>query len=63
MARYVVSQNTADFPPLADRCHVYQGIKSLTAIEFVEDVLGADPAEVYGRPVPAGARLRSVWGR
>jgi hypothetical protein len=30
----------ADFPPLVQGRHIYRGIEYLTAIEFVEDVLG-----------------------
>lgn len=58
-ARYVVSHNTTDFPPLVEGRHVYEGIEYLTAIEFVEEVLVADAAEVYGGPLPVGASLRS----
>jgi hypothetical protein len=58
-ARNVVSQNTADFPPLVDGRHVYQGIEYLTAIGFVEDMLRLDPGEVYGRPAPDSVGLRS----
>lgn len=58
-AGYVVSNNTADFPPLVEGRHVYEGVEYLTAIEFVENLLGADAAEVYAGPLPAGARLRS----
>ena len=38
---------------------MYGGIEYLTAIEFVQDVLGADAAAVYGAPSPPGALLRS----
>ena len=70
-AQYVVSHNTRDFPPLlfvvaqvggAERPvgrHVHAGIEFLTAIEFIEDVLGADAARLCGRVIPAGAALRS----
>ena len=58
-AQYVVSHNATDFPPLVQGRHVYGGIEYLTAIEFVEDVLGADAAVVYGAPLPPGALLRS----
>lgn len=70
-AGYIVSHNTAHFPPLAheyavvqDRnCvvhrHVHQGVECLTAIEFIEDVLGEDAAAVYGRPLPAAGLIRS----
>ena len=59
-ARYVVSQNINDFPPLASGRHVYGGVEYLTAIEFVEDVLGADARQVYGAPLPQGALLRGA---
>jgi hypothetical protein len=39
--------------------HVYGGIEYLTAIEFVQDVLGEDAAELYGIPLPQGALMRS----
>ena len=57
-AQYVVSQNTKDFPPLVQGRRLYYGVEYVTAIEFAEDVLGED-AEVYGDPLPHGARLRS----
>ena len=41
-ARYVVSHNTVDFPPLVDGRHIWQGVEYLTAIELIEDVLGED---------------------
>lgn len=65
-ARYVVSHNTRDFPPptlvtmeavgkpIQVTRHRYHGVEFLTAIEFVEDVLGEDAATLYGRPLPAG---------
>lgn len=34
--------------------HLYQNVEFLTAIEFIEGVLGADVAVFYGRPLPAG---------
>lgn len=59
-ARYVVSDNTTDFPPLVEvsidsnprNGHVYDGIEYLTAIEFVEDVLQVDAGETYGADLP-----------
>jgi hypothetical protein len=57
-AQYVVSQNTRHFPPLVDGRHVYEGVEYVTAIEFIEDVLGASAAE-DGEPLPPGASLRS----
>ena len=65
-ARYIVSHNTRHFPPPALVAvqvagepvqlarHVYHDVEFLTAIEFVEDVLGEDAAALYGRPLPAG---------
>ena len=38
---------------------MHGGVEYLTAIEFVEDVLGADAVQFYGAPLPAGALLRS----
>ena len=58
-ARYIVSHNVTDFPPLAQGRHVYGGIEYLTVIEFVEDVLGEDAAMVFGAALPPGAGLRS----
>lgn len=58
-ARYVVSHNPRDFPPLVEGRHVYRGIEYLTAIEFVEDVLGEDAAAILTSPLPAGAIVRS----
>jgi hypothetical protein len=58
-AQYVVSHNIKDFPPLVHGRRVYGGIEYLTAIEFIEGVLGADAAQVYGAPLPLGADLRS----
>ena len=58
-AQYVVSHNTADFPPLVpigDRAgrhgHIHNGIEYLTAVEFIQDVLGIDAAGIYGRALP-----------
>ena len=47
-AQYVVSHNLADFPPLAQSRHQYDGVEHLTAIEFVQDVLGAVAVVTYG---------------
>ena len=70
-ARYIVSHNTRDFPPVVrvvaaiggdeqpPARHVYAGIEFLTAIEFIEDVLGADVASLCGRTIPPAAALRS----
>ncbi len=63
-AQYVSSHNTRHFPPLAReqrvidgqphlvQRHVHAGIECLTAIEFIEDVLGADAAVVLQRSLP-----------
>jgi hypothetical protein len=61
-ARYVVSHNLADFPPLVQGGHVYRGVEYLTAVEFVEDVLGEDVEAIYGAALPIGARIRSRRG-
>ena len=58
-AQYVVSHNLADFPPLVQGRHIYAGIEYLTAIEFVQDVLGEDATELYGTPLPQAALMRS----
>ena len=70
-AQYVVSHNTTDFPPLAPdtvvldgrshvaRRHLYEGIEFLTAIEFIESVLGTDPVSILGRPLPERGVIRS----
>ena len=58
-AQYVVSQNTRDFPPLTQGRHVYQGVEYLTAIEFIDDVLGVDSIREHGRPLPGAAALWS----
>lgn len=62
-AEYVVSHNTRHFPPLVRGKHVYDGIEYLTAIEFVEAVLGFAAAIVYRRPIPAGGLVRSSRAR
>ncbi len=59
-AQYVVSQNTNDFPPLAQGRHAHEGVEYLTAIELIEDVLGTDATDVYGASLPQGALLRSA---
>ena len=59
-AQYVISHNVEDFPPLALGRHVHGDIEYLTAIEFVENVLGEDAATMYGDPLPSGALVRSL---
>ena len=62
-AQYVVSDNTSDFPPNVGGRHVYAGVEYLTAIEFIEDVLGEDAAVLHGgdlpRMLPRSGRSRS----
>ena len=58
-AQYVVSHNVEDFPPLAEGRHVHGDTEYLTAIEFVEDVLGEDAGTMYGAPLPSSALVRS----
>ena len=41
-ARYVVSHNTNDFPPLVSGRHQWRGVEYMTAVEFIEGVLGED---------------------
>jgi hypothetical protein len=59
----VISNNTRHFPPLVSGRHIYGGVEYVTAIEFIEDVLGMDAAAVYERPLPGGAQLRSRRAR
>jgi hypothetical protein len=70
-AQYIVSHNTSDFPPLVEETiahegrtfraqrHLYEGVEFLTAIEFIEDVLGEDAAAALRRPLPARGVIRS----
>jgi predicted nucleic acid-binding protein len=70
-AKYVVSHNTHDFPSLvratiefggqrhAGQAHIARGIEYLTAIEFIEDVLGENAEFVLGRPLPPRGIIRS----
>lgn len=70
-ARYIVSDNTRDFPPLVEEravtdgraCllaqHRYAGIEWLTAIEFIQDVLGENPEDILGRALPPSRIVRS----
>jgi hypothetical protein len=58
-AQYVVSHNIRHFPPLVQGRHVYMGVEYLTAVEFVEDVLGENARAVYEAPLPAEGVLRS----
>ena len=62
-ATFVVSHNVRDFPPPTTlgtgARHVAHGIRFLTAIEFIEDVLGCDAALLYGAPLPRAGVLRS----
>jgi predicted nucleic acid-binding protein len=53
-AQYVVSHNTHDFPPLLAGRRVYADIEYLTTIEFIEDVLGENAAEILDAPLPDG---------
>jgi hypothetical protein len=58
-AAFVVSQNVRHFPPLVDGRHRHGSVEYVTAIEFIEDVLGADAAAEYDHPLPGAAHLRS----
>lgn len=65
-AAYIVSHNTRDFPPSTPVVgdsgtlrHLAYGVEFLTAIEFVEDLLGLDAATLYGVPLPPGGIVRS----
>jgi len=58
-AQYVVSQNVRHFPPLVQGRHLYRDIEYLTAVEFIEDVLGESAAAAHSGPLPTGSSLRS----
>lgn len=58
-ARYVISHNTTDFPPLVNGRHLWQDIEYLTAIEFIEDILGEDIVALTTVPLTPGMLLRS----
>lgn len=70
-ARYIVSDNTRDFPPLVEEraivdgraCllarHRFGGIEWITAIEFIQDVLGENPEDILGRSLPPTGIVRS----
>jgi hypothetical protein len=62
-AQYVISHNTRDFPPLVEGRHLYRGVEYLTAIEFIEDVLGESATSLYSGPLPRGAQVRSRRAR
>jgi hypothetical protein len=73
-AQYVVSHNTRHFPPAMEVSmssdegarqavrHLAHGIEFLTAIEFIEDVLGEDAAALYNQHLPSGI-IRSQRSR
>jgi len=72
-ARFVISHNTLDFPPLVTgphiiaggthECqrHIYRGIEYLTAVEFLAAALGDRVAlsDVLDPPPPEGWQIRS----
>lgn len=58
-ARYVVSHNTRHFPPVADGRHEYGGVEYLTAIEFIEELLGDEAAIQLTGTIHAAALIRS----
>lgn len=58
-ARYVISHNTNDFPPLVDGRHRWQGIEYLTAIEFIQDLLHEDITSLTPAPIVPSSLLRS----
>ena len=39
--------------------YIYRSVQYVTAIEFVEDVLGESATEINAGPLPAGASIRS----
>jgi hypothetical protein len=57
--KVVVSHDLRHYPPRVGGRHVYEGIEYLTAIEFIEGVLGASAHEALGGPLPPGAAIRS----
>lgn len=70
-AAYIVSNNTHHFPPPIPqreegkhvlRHHVH-GVEFVTAIEFIEDILGLDAAALYGASIPRGGIVRSARSR
>jgi hypothetical protein len=71
-AAYVVSHNTRHFPPpIPDLVapglvggepllqHLAHGVESVTAIEFIEDILGLEAATLHGAPIPIVGPIRS----
>lgn len=62
-ARYIISHNTNDFPPLVNGRHVWRGIEYLTAIEFIEDILGVDITLLTTAPLTPAMLLRSRRAR
>jgi hypothetical protein len=62
-ARCVVSHNTRHFPPLVGGRHAYQGVEYLTAIEFIEELLGDEAAAGFTGAVPMAGQVRSRRSR
>lgn len=70
-AAYVVSHNTRHFPPPTPYLvggerllrHLVYGVEFVTAIEFIEDILGLDAAALYGASIPPGGPIRSGRSR
>lgn len=70
-AVYIVSHNTRHFPPPSPQMaagehvlrHHIHGVEFVTAIEFIEDILGLDAATLYGAPIPLGGLIRSGRSR
>lgn len=70
-ARYIVSDNTRDFPPLVEERTVIDGrecllarhrfadVEWLTASEFIQDILGENPEDILGRSLPPSGIVRS----
>jgi hypothetical protein len=74
-AQYIISHNTRDFPSpsvvrleetgvvISATRHLAHGVEFMTAVEFVEDVLGESAALLYGQALPPGASVRSRRSR
>jgi hypothetical protein len=62
-ARHVLSQDPRYFPPLANGRHEYGGGEYLTAVEFIEELLGDEAVARFTRSVSTSALVRSRRSR